>query len=334
MRKIVFILAMAMVFVAVNSVQAATVLKKDNLTYQIKGDWQIQFRQDPGTEQDFDLEYDDLELKNSISYDLGNGLSAFGELDFGFNSALDNSDNVNTDHIEEAYLGIKVSDWKFLVGRTDTAADEFGVEIALEGYGIGDDVFDEFGQLKGDDLIMVIGKIANMVDVRAAYEMQADSESSSNLGGTHYDVYAAVSFAGFKVGAAYQQYNPFERDPVTDSDTSDDVINIWGVMVSYDAKVVKIGIDYGVASADEGSGLDEGSVLNVAVTVPAGPVTIGAGYVMMSPEDDAADDVNEWYANIAFKFQSAKNVSLFAEIGDNDIDDYDMGYLAGMRITF
>lgn len=224
MRKIVFILAIAMMFVAVNTIQAATVLEKDNFTYNIKGDWQIQYRQDPGNEQDLDLEYDDLEIKNNVSYDIGNGLSAFGELDFGFNSALDDSDNVKTDHIEEAYLGIKVSDWKFLVGRTDTAADEFGVEIALEGYGIGDDVFDEFGQLKGDDLIMVIGKIAKMVDIRAAYEMQADSESSSNLGGSHYDVYAAVSFLGVKIGAAYQNYNPFVRDtdetsPTYDSDT-------------------------------------------------------------------------------------------------------------------
>ncbi len=326
MKKFVFILAIATMFVAVNSIQAETILQKDNFTYKIKGDWQIQLRQDPGQDQDLDLEYDDLEIKNAISYDLGNGLSAFGELDFGFNSAADSSDTRDTDHIEEAYIGIKVSDFKFLIGKTDSAADEFGVEGAWETYEGGDDVFDVYGQVKGDDLIMVIGKIAKMVDIRAAYELQAESESSHKYGG-HYDIYVAATFGGATIGGAYQHYEP-------DPSTSDEAIEIWGVMASYDFKFLKISADYGVAEADSDTTAD-GSFLNAVVKVPVGDVTLCAGYVINDPDSTTAtESVNAWYGNVTYKFPSAKNVRLFAEIGDNDRENVDMGYLVGMQIVF
>jgi predicted porin len=105
MRTIILVLFIAAMFATTGTVQAATILKKDNLTYAVKGDWQIQYRQDMGDEQDSDLEYDDLEIKNSITYDLGNGLKALGQLDFGFKNAADDSNNDAPPHLEEAWVG-------------------------------------------------------------------------------------------------------------------------------------------------------------------------------------------------------------------------------------
>lgn len=328
MRKIVFILAIVMMFVAVNSVQAATVVKKGNFTYSIKGDWQIQLRQKHGEDQDLDLEFDDLEIKNSVVYQLNDQLSAFGQLDFSFDRA-GNSDR-ETSYFEEGYLGLKYQDWKILMGRTDTAADEFGIKGSLENYNGGDDVFDEYGQLKGDDLIMVIGKIANMVDIRAAYELYGDSISSTQYG-SHYDAYAAVRFADFKVGGAFQHYEPF--DSTTGMLAEGHAVDIWGVQASYNPKFIFIGIDYGDADAEAQDAGEGGTFLNFFVGVPVGgQVNLGAGYTLRDP--DNVDAINGWYANVVYKFAAAKNVRLFAEIGDNDQENVDMGYLAGMRILF
>ena len=50
------------------------------------------------------VEFDDLELKNSVTYDLGNGLKAFGQLDFGFKDAAE--DKQSGSKLEEAYMGV------------------------------------------------------------------------------------------------------------------------------------------------------------------------------------------------------------------------------------
>ena len=59
---------------------------------------------------------------------------------------------------------------------------------------------------------------------------------------------------------------------------------------------------------------------------------------MGNKEEDNADDITEWYANVTYKFPAAKNVSVFAEIAQSDeeqgTEDADMGFLAGMRVKF
>ncbi|MCF6280751.1 MAG: porin [Candidatus Polarisedimenticolaceae bacterium] len=74
---------------------------------------------------------------------------------------------------------------------------------------------------------------------------------------------------------------------------------------------------------------------NVAVVVPVAKSTkVALGLNTLDPDASGADTVQEWYANVTYKFPAQKNVSLFAEIGDTDEDDVDMGYLAGLRIKF
>jgi len=68
--------------VAAGSASAATIYEKDGFTYKLNGDFQVQMRQAIGNDERAEVEYDDLELKNYVSYDLGNDLTAFGRLDF------------------------------------------------------------------------------------------------------------------------------------------------------------------------------------------------------------------------------------------------------------
>ncbi|MFP3999988.1 MAG: porin, partial [Desulfobacterales bacterium] len=71
--------------------------------------------------------------------------------------------------------------------------------------------------------------------------------------------------------------------------------------------------------------------LNLVAVVPVFDNTKCAfGYGQESP--DEGDDINSWYANVTHKLSG--NVSTFAEIGDTDEDDADMGYLAGFRFKF
>src|SRR5680860_378846 len=99
------ILAVVVSSVAVSSVNAATVYEKDGLTYKLNGDFQIQLRKNIGDNTSEYVDFDDLELKNYVSYDLDNGIKAFGRLDFDFKDHANGKD-VNKP-IEEAYVGLQ-----------------------------------------------------------------------------------------------------------------------------------------------------------------------------------------------------------------------------------
>ncbi|MFO7911065.1 MAG: porin [Desulfotignum sp.] len=317
MKKLVIGMVIGAFLVAASSVQAATVVEKDNFKYEIKGDIQIQLRQDPGDDQDLDLEYDDLEIKNKISYKLNDSLTAFGGLDFGFKNAADKSNTSEDPHLEEAYIGMNIDDFKIFFGKTDSAGDEFGVAASLETI-VADDCFDEFGAVDGDDLIGVSGEFADMVSFLATYEIAAESEKS-DMNGEFFDIMVVLDINNFGIGAAYQSLEAFGSTENTDT---------WGLQLTFDAGFAEFGADYSVT--DDGDDKDE-SVWNIAAIVPYKPFEFGLGFVNL---DDDTDDVVGWYANATYKFPTAKNVRLFAEISDSDEDDVDMGYMVGMRIKF
>jgi predicted porin len=335
MKKVVFGIVIAAIVAAAGSVSAATVFKKDNLTYKISGDWQIQFRQDPGVDQDLDVEYDDLEIKNHVDYKLNDRVTAFGELDFGFKNAADKSDSNEGPHLEEAYVGFKFSDIKVFVGKTDSAGDEFGIQGAKETI-VAEDSFDEYGATGGDDLVGISAKIVDIVKIVATHEVQAESETSDD-NGAFSDIFVSADFKGVGLGVAYQNFEKTEidADPLVETDTE---TTIWGLQVSYDAGFASVAVDYSVAdqtvTEDGNEDTDEFAIWNLFVAVPIKTVTLGGGYVFLDYDDETEEDVTGWYANAIYKFPSANKVRLFAEIAHSNEEKSDMGYLVGCQIKF
>jgi len=321
MKKVLCALAVASIAAPIVSAQAMTLYEKDGLKYKMKGDWQIQLRQKAGEDKDLDVEYDDLEIKNNITYDLGNGLRAIGELDFGFKKAADESDDDERGHLEEAYLGFGYENFEFVFGKTDSATDEFGIEGAIESP-LKDDVFDKEKVDEGDDLLKVSAEFADMVTVIVSHELDAESSDSSENGG-FTDIFASVEFSGCTIGAAYSS---FDTNVV-----GEDRLDLYGVSIAYDAKVVEVGADYSVVDDPNKYDYD---FLNIYVGVPVKSFKIGAGFQQIDYDTDAKEDVSAWYANVTYKFPAHKNVSVFAEIQDTDEDNSDMGYLVGARIKF
>jgi len=235
--KVIFATLFTAMFVAsTTTAQAATVYEKDGFTYKLKGDLQIQLRQDPGVDQDLDVEYDDLELKNSFSYDLGNDMTAFGELDFGFKDAADKDDQ-DEPELEEAYLGFKINKFSILVGKTDSAADEFGIEGAIE-HPLDEDAFDYTGLTDGDDLIRADIDL-DPVTIVIAHEIEAESEKSDG-NGEFTDIFVGAEFSGVELGLAYQDAEVDEIDAET-----------YGVSLAYSAKMFSVAADYSEVDSDD-----------------------------------------------------------------------------------
>ncbi|SHJ23150.1 Outer membrane protein (porin) [Malonomonas rubra DSM 5091] len=302
---------------AVSSVQAATVYKKDGFTYKIKGDLQIQLRQDPGVDQDMDVEYDDLEIKNSVSYDLDDNMTAFGQLDFGFKDAADD-DGQDNPELEEAYIGFGFDKFSVLVGKTDSAADEFGIQGAYE-HPLDEDAFDYTGYTDGDDLIKAEADFG-AVTVVVAHEIEAESEKSDG-NGEFTDIFVGTEFSGIELGLAYQT-----------AEVSDVEFDTYGVSIGYSADMFSVAADYSEVDSDDDA--DDMTEWNLFASVKvADTTTLGAGYAVQD-FDLSDEEIKGWYANVTYKFPSQKNVKVFAEIADTDEDDSDMGYLVGAQIKF
>ena len=259
------------------------------------------------------VEYDDLELKNYVSYDLGNDLTGFGRVDFGFEDAAEGEEAGST--LEEAYVGLKYGVASFSFGKQNFAGDEFGIEEAYEAP-LDEDRFDGMAT-DGDDSVRVDVELEN-VYIAASHEMDANDTD-----GEYYDLFVATDIADLTLAAAYQQARE-----ATDAESAD----TWGVSAAYDFGIAGVAADYSVT--DEANSNPETTLYNVAATFDVASTTGVAVGMQNEDVDGAADDVTAWYANVTYKFPEAKNVSVFAEVADTDEDDVDMGYLAGLRVKF
>lgn len=320
MKKL--ILAAAIAAVTANTATAATVYDDKGLTFKIKGDWQLQLRDNASKTKDTEVEFDDLEIKNSVTYDLGNGLKAFGELHFGFKDEAEGKGPDGSDHLEEAFMGLKAHNVSVLFGKTNNAADDFGVEKMKE-EAFGKDIFDEIGRVEGDDLIRLDVDF-DVARVAVSHELEADGEGSGD--GQSTEIFVEGGFDAVTLAAAYQAN---EEDP------SDDTQDVWGVSATFDAGFATFGAEYGESDSDDAD--EKAEFTNLVATFKASKTTkISVGYAELDYDDAGEADIEQTYVNVTYKFPAQKNVRLFAEISDVDEDgkDLDLDILAGMRIKF
>ncbi|KXS54283.1 MAG: Uncharacterized protein AWU57_1319 [Marinobacter sp. T13-3] len=333
MKKL--LLAVAVSSVAAGSANAATVYEKDGFTYKLNGDFQVQMREAIGVDERAEVEYDDLELKNYVSYDLGNGLTGFGRLDFGFKDAAE--DDTNGSNLEEAYVGLKYGVASFSFGKQNFASDEFGIEEAYEVETIDEDRFDGF-ETDGDDSVRVDVELDNIYIV-ASHEMDADDDKGKGIGGEFYDLFVGTDIAGLELAAAYQQYRP------VDVAVNGDSVGTYGVSAAYDFGFMSLAADYSVSdwTKDDDQNVswteEDMTQYNVAAVFGVASTTdVAVGVGNKDSDVDGYKDVTEWYANVTYKFPEAKNVRVFAEVADSDLKksnkEVDMGMLAGLRVKF
>lgn len=289
------------VFAASFSVNAATVYDKDGTKLGVKGDYQIQLRQDIGADEDLYVDYDDLTVTFDAKQELDYGWTAFGVLKMDWKGqAHGDADNA----VDEGFVGVDFGMVSISMGRLYWGSDDFEVEEAIEfdgGYAIPEDEGSDSARIDVD-----------LDVVKAALSGDLEVEDNESVA----EAYIYTGFKGLEAGVLYQSY----KDNA-DADSLDTI----GARAGYDFGPVYLGADYTTNDVQDN--------INAVVVVPVLSKTkVALGYGLESPDDSVADDVNSWYVNAVHKLGGG--VSVHAEIGDTDEDDADMGYLAGMRFKF
>ncbi|RQW61106.1 porin [Vibrio viridaestus] len=292
------------------SASAASIVDKDGFIYEINGDIQIQLQKDNGEDQHLYVNYDSLEIENSVAYEVTEDVTAFGVIKFDFDDAANGDEDQNSAELKDAFIGFETSNVSLSVGRQDYASDEFGI---AEDYEMdSDDV--AFDETDGDNVILLSFNQDN-VELMLSTDLQAKGED--NEGEQSFDAFASIAIDKLQLAASYQN-----REVEVDGDT----LNTYGVSALYDAGFATFAADYSDAE-------DTLEVYNLVTTFNVTDATkVALGYVNNKPE--AEESVNEWYANVTYEFPKFNAVKLFAEVSNTDAEDAELAYLAGAEIEF
>lgn len=305
------ILTVAILFATVaTSVNAAKIVETDGFIYEINGDLQVQLQKDNGKDKHLYVNYDSLEIENKVAYEVTEDLTAFGVLEFDFDDAANGDEDQNSAALKDALIGFESSNISFSVGRQDYASDEFGI---AEDYEMdSDDV--AFDETDGDNVILLSLNLEN-VELMLSTDLQAKGED--NEGEQSFDAYAAVEIEKLQLAASYQ-----DREVEVDGAS----LKTYGISALYDAGFATFAADYSESE-------DTLKVYNFATTFGVtDSAKVALGFVNNNPEDE--ESVNEWYANVTYKFPKFDDVKLFAEISNTDAEDAQLAYVAGAEIEF
>lgn len=296
MKKLVLASAIAAIALS-GTVTATEVFKKDALSVNVTGEFEIQLGQAIGDDEDIEVFYDELELGLGAEYVINNNTTAFGNVVLNWNEQAETG---NTDEtLDQAYVGLKTGNISTSIGRQYFGSDDFGIE---KSYSL--DGLDAFVAELGSETVKVAYAAGNYSAVLSHDVEEEDGEVT--------DLFATAKVGGFDLGVAYQKAES---------------VDTYGLSASTNVGKANIGVDY---STVDTAGFDV-ALTNVAVGFPALPKTeaaVGAIYV----DIDGADDVTQWYANTTYKLND--NVSVFGEVNDNDINNTDLGFLTGMKVLF
>ncbi len=292
-------------FVAARNSHAVTLHKDQDITVRLGGDFQVQLLQAPGSEQELGLDNDDLALKFGVKYSLESGMSAFGQLDMDWKRQGDGSDD---DVVDKAFVGVGFGMLSIALGRMPWGSDALHAEQAVEF-----DAGSAFTDTAGSDTVQLKFSGADIIAVLST-ELEEGGDQTAT------DVYIGTATAGVDVAVAYQRYQASQEDSEVSAGEKTETL---GLVIRFELGPTAFAIDYSSNTAL--------SAINASASTALGSKTRAAlGLTHLSPNQGDAE--LHWYANLRHKLH--KQVSAFAEIGDSNIEDSELGLLSGIRIKF
>ena len=310
------ILATAITGLFATTAQAANLYDMDGVTVDIFGDAEVRYINDiadPVLDEDKIIDVNEANFGFDLGYDLGNGLTVGGVVKLGVASG--------TATLSDAYIGITASEWGTLTaGKTVTMLDGAGIG-GDKAFGL-DSFYEQ--EVGGEQVIkFTLDKDAFYGGI--AYLMS--TEANTNTNEDAFDAQIGARFADFDVAAFYghAEVTTVAGDTTPNVPTTgvDNVV----INVKYQLDNLGLAASYGMVDLDDGADTDS---IAVTATYAMDNTTFAAGVANI--DTDGSDDVTQYYVNAQYAFTG--NVGVYAEIGGNDADDTELGYAAGMEVSF
>ncbi|MEL0630563.1 porin [Psychromonas aquatilis] len=323
MKKTILATMLTSLFAA-TAAQSATVVDSDGVTVNLTGELEIQFAKDFDTAGP-KLDVYDANVGVDVAYALTDSVSAIGVISFDTQNGEDDESNADAE-LDDAYVGFASDTYGTLTfGKQVTIYDDAGIS---EDYRLGYSSF--YDQDDSGEQVIKYTFERNAVYGGIAY-MLNDGDNVNN------DAYAVdgklgVRFSGLDLTVFYGQGEKGETaDTVAEIGDKSKSLNLEARYTIADLTLMAA---YGMVDRDAGNSTgythdDEGYAAGALYTIDK--VVLAGGWALLDA-DNADHEVNSYYANVTYNFNS--NVNVYAEVGGDDAEDSEVGYVAGMTVTF
>jgi predicted porin len=291
----------------------------DGISVELYGQVELQYVNDKEKGEDAIIDIDEANFGVQAGYDINEDFTAIGVVSF--DASDDDSDNSNA-VLDDAYVGFTSEKYgTFTVGQQVTIFDDAGIGSDKE-FGLAS-FYDQTDN--GEQVIKytidkgtVYGGVAYLLD---------DGESDDGL--SAIDGKIGVRFEGVDLTAFYG------RGELAETAGGGDVTNL-NLEARYTIGDVTLAAAYASLNTDSTLTIDEDNLgdldnFGLAATYQLGKAQFATGW-SLTDADNLDDKINTYFVNASYAFSS--NVSSYVEIGGDDIDDSELGYVAGMSVTF
>jgi predicted porin len=310
------ILAIAISSLLATSAQAAMLYETDGTTVELYGDLEVLYLNDIAkSDSDQVIHIDDADFGFKMHYDIGNGLQVGGVMEVSGEGG-----NVT---LGDAFVGVMGDFGELHIGKQATIYDDAGIGSDFQ---FGFESFYEQDVNSGYQVVKyTIDK--GMFYGGIAYLMSTSKDVNTNE--SAIDGKIGVRVAGFDFTGFYGTADVTDVVGDTSSNTATHKVSNYTLEARYAIDALELAVT--VAGTDDDNKSETGIAYGAAAVYSMDKTTFAAG-VATNDVADVDEDVMGYYVNAAYAFSG--NVKAYVELGGSDADDTELGYAAGMQVTF
>lgn len=291
------------------SAHSATVYDADGMTLDVYGDVEVQAGKSTADDAPKMIRLDDADFGLQVGYKVGEDLTAIGVVSI---TGEDEDDGVAQVNLDDAYVGLSSAQWGTLtMGKQVTISDDIGIgndfELGIEsGYGGG--FYDGRQVVKYTvDHGNYYGGISYLLNTG---EGSDNVESIDGKLGVRLDALDLTAYLG--------------KTTVGNLDSTNVILEARYALEDLSLEAT-VGTSNGYTDALDATNFGLAAVYSMDKTFVSGGWSI-------TDVDGLDDKYNAYFANVGYNFNS--NVTTYVEVGGNDADNSEVGYYAGMAVSF
>jgi len=306
MKKTILATIVTSLFAATTA-HSAMMHDADGISVELYGDVEVQAINTLDEDEGKKIKIDEANFGVKAVYDINDDVAAMGVISF---ESITGNDNENGATLDDAYVGFSSGKYGTLTaGKQVTIFDDAGIGGDYE-FGFND----FYEQTTSSE--QVIKYTIDKGNYYGGIAYVVNSEEDDGLRAV--DGKLGVRFSGVDLTVFYG-----ESDQADGGDSKN-----LNLEARYTIDQLTLAAAYATIDMDGSADVES---MGVAATYQVNSnVQIAAGYANI--DTDGASDVNQYYANASYAFSD--NVNTYFEVGGNDDDNTELGYVAGMAISF
>ena len=306
MKKTILATMLTSLFAA-TAAHSATMHDADGIIVELYGDVEVQAINTTDEDEGKKIQLDEANFGVKTAYDITDDVAAIGVISF---ESITDNDNDNGATLDDAYVGFSSGKYGTItVGKQVTIFDDAGIG---GDYQFG---FNDFYEqtTSSEQVIKYTVDKGNFYGGIAYIVNGQDDDGLRAIDGK-----LGVRFSGVDLTVFYG-----ESDLAAGGETKN-----LNLEARYTIDKLTLAAAYATTEMDGDNDINS---LGLAATYQVNSkVQLAVGYANI--DEDNTEDENQYYANASYAFSS--NVNTYFEIGGTDADNTELGYVAGMAISF